>query len=645
MASQNIPVKIEFGGVDNVSPILGNITLRLSGVNKKIEKTNELAKKISFASTLTALTLVSQRLSQFSSSFNGYLTSSIDNYSNVTDNLNRVSILLEKKPSDTFLSGLKNQWRELAEVSTMSASEISDVSKDIVNSGVRDTDTISKFINLAVLLADASKRELGATEAFSLLNEFKNSFDLKNADLAKLTDQIVLARDNGTAQYQDIKEGFKYAAPTWGALTNATPADYLAFIAQLSNHGITGSTAGTALRRLPLQFVENLDKSTLMRLENGADDDLKNTLQDFKSNKQNAVLKILGLNYEDISDKETHKIDLFKALKQINTALPKLSQKDQTSVLSQLFGKEALSTGLTAIRFMDEIVKTVDLVKNHSEGKAQEFADSTRNTLSSKIKETQHAWENFKISILDSGTGETLSNLTDKFKGLAGSVEGLSDTSKSMIGILGVGTYGFVEICAKLMPVLVTLKLLKDGLSSIITLTTVWNFVTALNPLVWIIGAAILALGALGYAIYDISHNYKEFGKNIEETNRRILPKFITDKIYGNQEQEDEKQLNAFYTPEQKNKLKEGLYRNNFLDGSVTPNKDNLADILKNSQRKNKERELSQIFENYNQNRLESSAKIDINVNGLPAGSNVIQKTKNMQTPNVKLGLIGGSLQ
>ncbi|MES2614575.1 MAG: phage tail tape measure protein, partial [Bdellovibrionota bacterium] len=473
-------------------------------------------------------------------------------------------------------------------------------------------------------------------------------FDLKNADLAKLTDQIVLARDNGTAQYQDIKEGFKYAAPTWGALTNATPADYLAFIAQLSNHGITGSTAGTALRRLPLQFVESLDKSTLMRLENGADDDLKNTLQDFKSNKQNAILKILGLNYEDISDKKTHKIDLFKALKQINTALPKLSQKDQTSVLSQLFGKEALSTGLTAIRFMDEIVKTVDLVKNHSEGKAQEFANSTRNTLSSKIKESQHAWENFKISILDSGTGETLSNLTDKFKGLAGSVQGLSDTSKSMIGILGVGTYGFVEMCAKLMPVLVTLKLLKDGISSIITLTAVWNFVTALNPLVWIIGAAILALGALGYAIYDISHNYKEFGKNIEETNRRILPPFMSDKIFGNknkQDEIDEKQLDAFYTPEQKNKLKEDFSRQYFLNGSVAPNKDNLADILKNSQRKNKEQELSQILEKYNQNRLESSAKIDINVNGLPAGSNVIQKTKNTQTPNVKLGLIGGSLQ
>ena len=278
MANNNIPVKIEFGGVDNISPVLGTITLKMGKLTTATTNLEKSVKKITFASLMTMSSQINGELQKFSSKFNGILTGSIDDSSNIEDNLTRVRILLDKKPSDNFLGGLNKQWKELAEVSTMSASEISDVSKDIVNSGVRKDSTISEFTKLSVLLADASKRELNATEAFTLLNEFKNSFGLKENELAGLADKIVFARDHGKAKYEDIKEGFKYAAPTWGALTNATPSDYLAFNAELSNHGITGSVAGTALRRLPLLFTKTLDKSALLRLEKVNDPELKNTL-------------------------------------------------------------------------------------------------------------------------------------------------------------------------------------------------------------------------------------------------------------------------------------------------------------------------------------------------------------------------------
>ena len=539
MANNNIPVKIEFGGVDNISPVLGTITLKMGKLTTATTNLEKSVKKITFASLMTMSSQINGELQKFSSKFNGILTGSIDDSSNIEDNLNRVRILLDKKPSDNFLGGLNKQWKELAEVSTMSASEISDVSKDIVNSGVRKDSTISEFTKLSVLLADASKRELNATEAFTLLNEFKNSFGLKENELAGLADKIVFARDHGKAKYEDIKEGFKYAAPTWGALTNATPSDYLAFNAELSNHGITGSVAGTALRRLPLLFTKTLDKSALLRLEKVNDPELKNTLEDFKSNKHNTVLSALGINFDSIrtGDKNSNKIDLFKALKAVQLNLPKLKIEDQNAVIQQLFGQEALSTGITAIRFMDNITNIVDLVENHSKGKAQELANSTRNTLSAKIKEAQHAWDDFKLSILDGGTSENLKSITNLMGNLNQKLQTLPKPVQSFIGYLGLSTYGIVELASALAPVMMTLYFMSatfkiiSGMSlftaimseiglvincfrSLTVITSVWNAISTANPYVFL----FMAISAAVLLVINNFDWFKEKFKSIYET-------------------------------------------------------------------------------------------------------------------------------
>lgn len=644
MASSNIPVKIEFGGVDNISPILGNLTLRISGLTKKLEKTNELARKISFTTALTSLSLISQKLSQFSSSFNQMLSGSIDDYSNITDNLNRVQILLDKKPSDNFLGELKNQWKELAEVSTMSASEISDVSKDIVNSGVRKDSTVSEFTKLSVLLADASKRELNATEAFSLLNEFKNSFGLKENELAGLADKIVFARDHGKANYEDIKEGFKYAAPTWGALTNATPADYLAFNAELSNHGITGSVAGTALRRLPLLFTKSLDKSTLLNLEKIDDPALKNTLEDFKSNKHNAVLHALGINFDSIraEGKNSNKIDLFKALKAVQLNLPKLKIEDQNVVIQQLFGQEALSTGITAIRFMDNITNIVDLVKNHSQGKAQEFADSTRNTLRSQIIQTKHAWEDFKISILDGTTGEGLKTITNLMKGLGQDIAKLPKPMKSFIGYVGLSAFGITELASALAPVMMTLYFMSatfkiiTGMSlftaimseiglvinsfrTLTSVTAIWNAVAKANPYA-------LFFSILIPLITLVILNFGWFKEKFSEVYDYIAPKLT-------------------YLIDKYKELESWIYRIIGINvddyKNDEPVTDGHYDYKKDNFFKPEKWHLPSFSKNENK---PSSHELTVKFDNMPSGTKIIQKTKNVAPANVKLGLNGGSL-
>ena len=650
MANSNIPVKIEFGGIDQISPILGSITLRMGKLTKSTEKMGLSLKKLTFASLMTMGTHINSELQKFSSKFNGILNGSIDDSSNMEDNLNRVRILLDKKPSDNFLGGLNKQWKELAEVSTMSASEISDVSKDIVNSGVRKDSTISEFTKLSVLLADASKRELDATGAFTLLNEFKNSFGLKEEDLAGLADKIVFARDHGKANYEDIKEGFKYAAPTWGALTNATPSDYLAFNAELSNHGITGSVAGTALRRLPLLFTKTLDKSALLRLEKVDDPELKNTLEDFKSNKHNTVLKALGINFDSIrtEDKNSNKIDLFKALKAVQLNLPKLKIEDQNAVIQQLFGQEALSTGITAIRFMDNITNIVDLVKNHSKGKAQELADSTRNTLSSRIKEAQHAWDDFKITILDGGTAENLKSISNLLKGLGQKVESLPKPMQSFIGYIGLSTYGIVELASALAPVMMTLYFMSatfkiiSGISlftaiiseiglvigffrTLTSVTAIWNAISAANPYVFL----FMAISA---AVFLVINNFDWLKKTFTDVYNYISSKieYLLNKL---------KELSLWI--DKKLGIESSDEKNNVY--SNKPQTNGGYDWREDDFFKPEKWHWPNLNFSNNENKS-SSHELIVKFDNAPAGTKVIQKTKNTPPANVKLGFNGGNI-
>ena len=87
----------------------------------------------------------------------------------------------------------------------------------------------------------------------------KSSFNLKmkiRRSCTKLFMVKTTARFHFTISMKDLNT----QPPAWGAISNAVPADYLAFNAVLSSHGIQGSSVGTVLRRLPMQFVEKLDK-------------------------------------------------------------------------------------------------------------------------------------------------------------------------------------------------------------------------------------------------------------------------------------------------------------------------------------------------------------------------------------------------
>ncbi len=255
-------------------------------------------------------------------------------------------------------------------------------------------------------------------------------------------------------------------------------------------------------------------------------------------------------------------------------------------------------------------------------------AGSSRNTLAAKITEAKNSWDNFKISILDGATGEALSNLVDGFKNMADSAQNMDGGVKSAIGILGIGATGIFAISDKLMPIFVTIKLLPEVFSSLISLSSVL-YLALLPILTNPVFLALAGIGAVGYLVY------KAYDEHEKETKENEIKK---------QEEVEENQLNALYTPQEK----QVMFRKNMAgiigNDEAIPTKDNLAHILRQKKEMKSQESIANIISNYNQN-LNGKSNIDINIKNLPPGSTVVQKTQNMPPANMKVGLLGGSLQ
>ncbi|MBX9838436.1 MAG: phage tail tape measure protein [Silvanigrellaceae bacterium] len=660
--NSNIPVKIEFGGIDNVSTVLGNITLKLGGLNTKLDKTNELVNKTKFYAKISAFNSIIQNATHTADNVSNSIKSIIHDTSNIEDNINRLGILLNKKGDTKFFDEQKKQWRELSVISSHTQSEISDVAKEIVNSGVHNEEDLNALTNLSLKLADASKNDLTSLEAFTTINEFKNTYKIKAEDLSLLTDKIVYGKDQGTAGFHDILEGFKYASPVLSAVTNGSPDEFLALNAVLANHGIKGSNLGTALRRFPVQLVPKINSKFLKNIEATDGKEVSDIIKGM-SGGHNNLLNFLGLTPDKITD-EKGKIDLNKALILIKNNLEKYSITEQTGLIKQLFGQEAISAGITLKEFLNDYFEKLNKIKNESLGKADELSDSTRNTLEAKIKETKNAWDNFKISILQSGLDQTLNSYTDCFKDMLVYLNDMPPIFKQTLGITGLIGYGFIEVNAKLLPIILNLYLIHGLVTSasfiaafgtirttiygIAAATSAWTAATLANPMTWIAAGIAVGFGLLILYIDRIILHWdylKDKSKESIDFMRDYFKKFCDDiTLFFSKPEEAIKNLSkhfkeylgfVYHSNVKTLKTITGIDEDPILEKQKTTReaKEMLADRNR----------INWTVPDYLMNKSGKQAKseINLNINNAPEGSKIIQKAQGMPPVNIKMGVLG----
>jgi len=276
---------------------------------------------------------------------------------------------------------------------------------------------------------------------------------LKNTQ--RVTDSLTYTANATAAGFQDMGDAMTYVGPTAHA-AGMTLEQTAATIAQMSQQGIKGSVAGTALR------------STLTRL--------------LKPSKQNAAgMKELGINAEDFKN---HALTLPQILNKIRDNTQGWTKEQKASAIAMAFGTEA-QAGMNALVSQGGDALT-DLTNKTEKatGSTKKIADTMNNTASANVSKMKESLNVLAITI----GSKLLPSITPVIKKITEMVTSFSKMdSKSQDFIIKAAL-----IVAALGPVLLILSQVVTIISGI---TKGIMFLIA-NPIVAVIAAiALVAVG------------------------------------------------------------------------------------------------------------------------------------------------------
>ncbi|HDU1407769.1 TPA: phage tail tape measure protein [Staphylococcus pseudintermedius] len=314
-----------------------------------------------------------------------------------------------------------------------------------------DTKEMMTGIDGVMQLAAASGEDLGSVS--DIVTDSLTAFGLKAKDSGHFADVLAQASSKANTDVRGLGEAFKYAAPVAGAL-GYTVEDTSIAIGLMSNAGIKGEKAGTALRTM----FSNLAKPTKA---------MKNQMDE------------LGIS---ITDSQGNMLPMRDVMDQLRGKFKGLSKDQQASAAATIFGKEAMSGALAVINASDEDYKKLTKSIDNSAGASKRMADEMEGGIGGSIRRMKSAIESLAISIGDvlapyiKRLAEWVANAATKLNEMP------KGTQKVVVG-LGL-------VAAAIGPLLVTLGVM---------VSTIGASFKVLGPLFKVIGKlTLLTRGANG---------------------------------------------------------------------------------------------------------------------------------------------------
>lgn len=267
------------------------------------------------------------------------------------------------------LAELEDQARELGSTTKFSAQEVTEGFKYMSLAGwdvQQSLDGIDGVLNLAA----ASGEDLGRVS--DILTDSISAFGDEAEDAGRYADVLAAASSNANTDVAGLGESFKMVAPVAGSLGYSLE-DTATALGLMANSGIKGSQAGTALR----SALTNLASPT---------------------EKMKKEMDNLGISIQD-SNGEMKPLDAL--LGDLRESFSGLSEEQQASAASSIFGKEAMSGMLAIVNAGDSDFNKLSKAIENSDGVAEEMADTMQNNLSGKLTNLKSALEELAIKIFD----------------------------------------------------------------------------------------------------------------------------------------------------------------------------------------------------------------------------------------------------
>lgn len=350
---------------------------------------------------------------------------------------------------------LRDKALEMGAKTKFSASESADALNYMALAGW-DTKDMLGGIDGVMQLAAASGEDLG--QVSDIVTDSLTAFGMKAKDSGHFADVLAQTSSKANTDVRGLGEAFKYVAPVAGAL-GYTVEDTSIAIGLMSNAGIKGEKAGTALRTM----FTNLSKPT---------GDMKKKMDE------------LGIS---ITDSNGNMLPMRDVMDQLRGKFKGLSKEQQASAAATIFGKEAMSGALAIINASDEDYQKLTKSIDGSKGAAKRMSDEMEGGIGGSIRQMKSAIESLAISIGDvmapyiKRLAEWLSHAANKLNEMP------KGTQKIVVGL------GLVAVA--IGPLLVTLGVMVSTIGS--AMTVIGPLMTSVKTLSFITKGWALATGFL----------------------------------------------------------------------------------------------------------------------------------------------------
>lgn len=355
------------------------------------------------------------------------------------------------------LAKLEDRARELGASTKFSAKEVTDGFKYMALAGwdvKQSLDGIDGVLDLAA----ASGEDLGRVS--DILTDSISAFGDEAKDASRYADVLAAASSNANTDVSGLGEAFKMVAPIAGAL-NYSLEDTALALGLMANAGIKGTQAGTTLR----SALTNLTSPTAgMRKE----------------------MKKLGIN---IKDSEGNMKPLDELLGHLREKFSGLSEDQQASSASAIFGKQAMAGMLAVINAGEGDFKKLSKAIANSDGVAKQMASTMQNNLQGKLTNLKSALEELAIKLFDA-LEPALTKIVDAIQKLVDWMNGLSKNTQIIVVSIGA-------LVAAIGPLLLILGPLISMVGSMmVALPALVPIIAGLAGPIGIVVASLTALGA-----------------------------------------------------------------------------------------------------------------------------------------------------
>ncbi|MFS0559602.1 phage tail tape measure protein [Terribacillus sp. 179-K 1B1 HS] len=309
--------------------------------------------------------------------------------------------------TSTELEELRQSALELGASTSKSAAEVAQAQENLAALGFTATEIIAAMPGV-ISAAEASGADMAQTA--DVVASALNIWGLEAGEASRVADILAQTANQSAADITDMQYALKYAGAPASAL-GISLEELAASIGHMTDRGLSGENAGTALRASLLALLNPSEKNT-------------------------KAMEALGVS---VTDAEGNFIGISGVVEEFNKALEGQTDTQKAATLAQLVGTEAVSGFLALMEAGPSEIDKMTASLEDSAGASAETAKQMKDNLKGAIEELMGAFETMKITIGAALTPAIIA-VTNVVRDMINAFNGLPDELQTTFAILAAIT-------------------------------------------------------------------------------------------------------------------------------------------------------------------------------------------------------------